>query len=195
MKWDQFLNKVKNRGVALFTIKDVQRIFRSSDVAARFLVYRWNKRGRITRVKRGLYRFSEQVLPDAYVANKLYEPSYVSLEYALSYHRVIPESVYTITSVTTKSTRSFNVQGKRFTYHRIKRSAYSGYHPYRQQGFTFYLAEPEKAFVDALYLRLRSGRPPMSRFAKERIRKSKARRYAELFQNRKLSSIVTTTLR
>ncbi len=76
-------------------------------------------------MKRGLYAFPDALPPDLYVANKLYEPSYISLEFALSYHGIIPETVYEITSVTTKSTRRFEAMGKVFTYRRIKREAFT----------------------------------------------------------------------
>ena len=42
------------------------------------------------------------------VANKIYSPSYISLETALSYYGLIPESVYALTSVSTRKTISFN---------------------------------------------------------------------------------------
>ena len=41
------------------------------------------------------------------IANKIYNPSYVSFEMALSYYRLIPEGVYSITSATAKKTIKF----------------------------------------------------------------------------------------
>jgi len=60
--------------------------------------------GSIVRIKKGRYCFSESLRREAisreYVANLIYGPSYVSLDYAFSYHGLIPERVNTITSVT-----------------------------------------------------------------------------------------------
>jgi predicted transcriptional regulator of viral defense system len=128
------------------------------------------------------------------VANKIYEPSYVSLEFALSYHGVIPEAVYEITSVTTKATRRFETLGKVFSYRKIKKAAFTGYAIQKQGGVGFYVADEEKAFVDANYLRLIKKQKPMSRFRKEKINPEKALRYAKLFAHPKLMSIIKTTL-
>lgn len=194
MKWNEFELKVKKRGIGIFTTANVQRALGSSPTAARFLTYRWAKQGRVIRLKRGTYKFADVPLPDVYIANKIYEPSYVSLEFALSFHQIIPESVYSITSVTTRVTRKFTANGKQFIYRRIKSKAFSGYVPKRQDGFTFHIAEPEKAFVDLNYLRLLQRKPPLSRFAKEKLNKKEALRFASLFENEKLISIIKTTL-
>ena len=64
------------------------------------------KNGDLISLKRGIYVFSEKyrTSPLNYIsiANILHKPSYVSFEYALSYHGLIPERVYTITSATSK---------------------------------------------------------------------------------------------
>ena len=133
--------------------------------------------------------------PDVYVANKLYSPSYLSLEFALSYHGVIPETVYEITSVTTKATRQFETLGKIFSYRKIKKVAYTGYEIQKQQELSFYIANAEKAFVDTNYLRLMSGQKPISRFNKDKINPEKVLRYAKLFGNAKLIGIIRSTLR
>jgi predicted transcriptional regulator of viral defense system len=126
--------------------------------------------------------------------NKLYSPSYVSLELALSYHGVIPETVYEITSVTTKATRRFETLGKIFSFRKIKKSAYTGYGIEKQGGLSFYIADAEKAFVDANYLRMLNDQKPISRFNKEKIDSNKALHYAKLFGNSKLISIIKTIL-
>ena len=134
---------------------------------------------------------------DLYIANKIYSPSYISLEFALAYHGVIPEIVYEITSVTTKATRRFEVKtlSKVFSYRKIKKAAYTGYNIQKSQSISFNIADAEKAFVDANYLRLFSKQKPISRFRKEKINQAKAVQYAELFSNQKLISIIKTTLK
>jgi hypothetical protein len=119
----------------------------------------------------------------------------VSLEFALSYHGVIPETVYEVTSVTAKATRRFETLGKVFSYRKIKKSAYTGYGVEKQGDLSFYIADAEKAFVDANYLRLKNNQEPISRFNKEKINSKKALSYAGLFGNNKLNSIIKTTLK
>lgn len=195
VNWAIFERKLKEKKLLMFTPLNIRRIFGVSKVAANFLLHRYTQRQLLIRLKRGLYALYDADIPDFYLANKLYEPSYISLEFALSYHRVIPETVYEITSVTTKATRRFKALGKIFSYRRIKKEAFTGYFISKQRGLTFIIAEPEKAFVDLTYLRVLSNRKPISRFDKEKINPVRTLRYAKLFNNNKLIRIIKTTLR
>ncbi len=195
VNWYIFERKLKEKGLVIFSPLDVRRIFGVSKVAATFLIHRYTKKGFTKRLKRGIYALYDTSVPDIYLANKLYEPSYVSLEFALSFHQVIPETVYEITSVSTKPTRQFSASGKTFSYHRIKKEAFTGYAVYRQGDISALIAEPEKAFVDLTYLRLRKKKELLSRFDKEKINRAKALRYAKLFNNEKLIRVIKTSLR
>ncbi len=190
-----FAARIKGKKLYIFGANHVRSLFGVSAVAASALLHRYKKQGFIVQLKQGSYVFPDVLPPDVYVANKLYSPSYVSLECALSYHGVIPETVYEITSVTTKATRRFETLGKAFSYRKIKKTAYTGYEIQKQQGLTFNIADPEKAFVDTNYLRLKNKQKPISRFNKEKINPEKALRYAKLFDNMKLISIIKSTLR
>ena len=61
-------------------------------------------------IKRGLYIYmplnDKNLLTTEIVANTLLRPSYVSLDYVLSYYNAIPERVYEITSITTKRSKN-----------------------------------------------------------------------------------------
>jgi predicted transcriptional regulator of viral defense system len=190
----RFVSTIKQKNISIFSVHDVRALFGVSAVAAASLLHRYKRRGFIVQIKRGLYVFPDAVPSDVLVANRLYSPSYVSLEFALSYHGVIPETVYEITSVTTKATRRFETLGKIFSYRTIKKAAYTGYDIHKQRDMGFAIADAEKAFVDANYLRLKRAQKPISRFHKEKVNATKALRYASLFDNEKLLSIIKTTL-
>lgn len=189
-----FVATLKARDIALFSSRDIQTIFGVSKIAATFLLHRYKKNGILVRVKRGLYALGDVLPPELYLATKLYSPSYISREFALSYHGIIPETVYEITSVTTKSTRRFETIGKIYSYRRIKRSAFTGYYVEKQRGFAFHIADAEKAFVDTLYYRVLFKQKPLSRFNKDKINKSKALHYAALFGNKRLIAVLKTAL-
>jgi predicted transcriptional regulator of viral defense system len=189
-----FSAKIKEKNLYIFNASNICSLFGVSAVAASALLHRYKKRGFILQLKRGLYVFPDVLPPDVYIANQLCSPSYISLEFALSYHGVIPETVYEITSVTTKATRRFETLGKAFSYRKIKKMAYAGYEIQKQQELSFYIADAEKAFVDTNYLRLLNRQKPISRFNKEKIDSKKAMKYASLFSNKKLTSIIKTTL-
>ena len=195
MNWHNFEEKMKEKRLLLFSAFDVRKVFPISEIAATFLLYRYTQKKFIKRVKRGLYVFPDTLPPDLYLANKLYEPSYISLEFALSYHRIIPENVYEVTSITPKATRRLETLGKIYSYRRMNKRMFTGYLAQKQKGFSFVIADAEKAFVDTLYYRLFDGRKPLDRFDKDKINKERALRYARLFNNEKLMSIVITTLR
>jgi len=194
VNWYKFNSKLKDKKILLFSAIDICRLFGVSKVAAGFLLRRYTAKGYLVQVKRGLYGFPDALPPEPYLANKIYEPSYVSLEFALSYHGVIPENVYEITSITTKATRRFEKLGKTFSYRHVKRIAFTGYTTEKQNGFSFLIADPEKAFVDANYFRLLGGLKPISRYHKEKINPVKVLRYVALTGNKKLTAIIKRTL-
>lgn len=112
----------------------------------------------ITRVKKGLYAFSDPYrrspLCRELFANLIYGPSYVSLEYALQFHGLIPEGVLTVTSVTTGRPRSFSTPIGVFSYRQIPAAAFSpGMDRMElEDGRAFLIATPEKALADKVAL-------------------------------------------
>ena len=87
------------------------------------------KIGAIIRIKKGLYIFGEDFAKSPYsleiLANKAFGPSYVSLEWALQYHNLIPERVVVVTSVTFKRKKEFKASIANFTYEHLPKSAYA----------------------------------------------------------------------
>ncbi|OGS08105.1 MAG: hypothetical protein A2270_03425 [Elusimicrobia bacterium RIFOXYA12_FULL_51_18] len=119
----------------------------------------WRRKGLIIQLKRGLYILGEanrKMRPSGlFLSSQLYAPSYVSLEYALGLHGLIPEMVMTITAVTTKNPSGFKTPLGAFEYQHIKREAFRGFKAVKDPaGLTYFLAEPEKAIVDFIYLNL-----------------------------------------
>lgn len=110
----------------------------------------------IVRVKKGLYVFGEEErrkpLCRELLANLIYGPSCVSLEYALALHGLIPERVETVTSVTSGRSRAFDTPVGRFTYRRIPMEGFPvGVDRMETgDGRAFLVATPEKALADAL---------------------------------------------
>ena len=61
--------------------------------------------GELIRLKRGLYE-TDPKTPPYLVARYLCEPSYISFEYALSWHEIIPERTVVVTNATINKRRS-----------------------------------------------------------------------------------------
>ncbi|PIV09981.1 hypothetical protein COS31_04325 [Candidatus Roizmanbacteria bacterium CG02_land_8_20_14_3_00_36_15] len=115
-----------------------------------FLSYNVRK-NKIIRLKNGVYGLKKGYISHYLIANKLYQPSYVSFETALSYYHIIPETVYSVTSSTTKSTREFEVNNASFIYHKIKKEAFIGYILQKIESEQVFIATPEKALADYCY--------------------------------------------
>jgi predicted transcriptional regulator of viral defense system len=120
----------------------------------------WQKKGYLQRIRRGFYILSDTMahLQEESlfaIANKIYSPSYVSLETALSFYNFIPEMPFTVTSVSSRKTQEFETELGRFHYRSIKPELMFGYRLLEIPGQRFQqkarLAEPEKAILDFLY--------------------------------------------
>jgi hypothetical protein len=113
-------------------------------------------KGEIIRVKKGLYLFGERRRRLPYcrelLANLIYGPSCISLEYALHYHGLTPERVETITSVTCGRSRSFATPVGSFSYRMIPLASFSiGIDRIElADGRSFLMAIPEKALADRI---------------------------------------------
>ena len=119
---------------------------------------RWEKKGWLISLKRGVYLLNKDNrkvdIDNNVVANILYEPSYLSLEYALNFYGIIPEAVSDMTSVTTLKTMRFSNELGNFIYQKIKPEAFRGFKKMGEGKNSFFIAEAEKAVVDFLYLNL-----------------------------------------
>ena len=112
--------------------------------------------GAIVRIKKGLYCFGDPFrkgpISREHLANLIYGPSYISIDYALSYYGLIPERVETITSVTTHRSRNFDTPFGVFSYHILKLPRYAVGAVFEIAGNIPYLvASPEKALVDKVW--------------------------------------------
>lgn len=105
-------------------------------------------------VIQGLYE-TNPTTPGYRLANTICSPSYLSFEFALSYHGLIPEAVYNFTSATfeKKKKKEFKTHFGTFTYRDVPSAAYPyGIECVSENGYTFQIASPEKALCDELYI-------------------------------------------
>ncbi len=118
-------------------------------------VQNWRKKGYLVPLKRGIYVLNKdlrhQPLSMGFIANNLLLPSYVSLEYALSYYDLIPEMVTVYTSVTTQKTTTFQTPVGIFEYHSVKEGLFKGFTKAIESGKDYFIATPEKAILDFFY--------------------------------------------
>ena len=88
-------------------------------------IERMVKSGALTRVVRGLYE-TDPHTPGHLLAASIYGPSYLSFEYALAHHGLIPEAVhqYTSASFDKKRAKQFETPFGVFSYRDIPEEAF-----------------------------------------------------------------------
>ncbi|MEK7168920.1 MAG: hypothetical protein AAB778_02805 [Patescibacteria group bacterium] len=118
------------------------------------------KSGEIIALKKGLFVSKNYLLINSgnndfyrYMANIIRFPSYLSLEYVLSINNLIPEAIYTYTSITTKTSRNYANKIGNFSYRNIKKELFTGFKEIEIFDKKVYIATKAKALFDYLYLK------------------------------------------
>jgi len=135
-------------GFPVFSLSDIRAIDERFD---RRRLTEWQQKRYITKIIKGHYVFSDVEIDDdrlMQIANRIYDPSYISLETALSYYHLIPESVYAVTSVSTRRTYELNTPVSRFLYRSLHRRLFFGYDI---RPGPIKIAFVEKALLDLFY--------------------------------------------
>jgi hypothetical protein len=191
MKYQEFKNLIDK---PFFRKTDVD--FKLTKVSS-VQLSRWHKMGYIYQIKRGLYSFDDR-LSSQLISFLLYEPSYMSVESALSYYGLIPEMVPVTTAISTKKTRRFENQYGVFTYRHVNPKLFFGYVPVDDVFGKYLLAEPEKAILDYIYFNqsrllcaedIEGIRLDIVEFSKT-INVNKLNKYAMLFHSNNINKIL-----
>lgn len=116
-------------------------------------IKRMADRGELTSIIKGLYETDASV-PGYYLAGAIYGPSYLSFEYALSWHNLIPEAVYGYTSATCGKGRKkrYDTIFGMYSFRDVPVLAFPyGTELHAENEYSFVIASPEKAICDMLY--------------------------------------------
>ena len=131
--------------------------FDKSEDARRALLKRACQKGELIRIKNGLYLLDEEDRRFGFsmytLANFMVRPSYISLETALSYYGLIPEGVYTTTSVTTKRPSEWESTLGRFSFSHLKQNYFDfGFYQIKNDHVSYLMATPLKAIIDYIVI-------------------------------------------
>ena len=150
MKYLELLRRIKE---PIFSIQDLKLMgYKVVNSRLSYLA----KKEHILKLKNGLYLLEDKkdlAIPEN-IAFRLYGPSYISLEWALQAYGLIPEIVYNVTSITTKTTRRFRNTFGLFIYKKIRTNLFWGYKKEEKNNQNYLIAEPEKALLDYIYFNL-----------------------------------------
>ena len=131
------------------TLSSLQAMFNLTRESARTSASRLVTKGILLRICRNLYVVAGRKYSIFSLANALFQPSIISLETALNYWGIIVQVPQINFSVALGSSQ-FNIDNTEFVYRRI---APSLFHFGQKKMEDFYIAEPEKAFLDTLYMK------------------------------------------
>lgn len=145
--------ELEKRGIGVFTPGEFQAIFNLNQLQAKYYLRRFVAQDLLICLKRGLYMLTRANISEQEIANRLYQPSYLSLEYVMHQKGLLAEAPYEITSITIKPTRKFDIKGKIFSYITVKKSQYGGYVIEKINDRPILTATAQKAKEDYEYLR------------------------------------------
>ena len=132
-----------------FTLSSLQAIFNLTRESSRTAAFRLVERGILIRMRRDLYALVNRNYSLYSLANALHQPSVISLETALNYWGLIVQVPQVIFSVSLRSYR-YETDNTEFIYRRIEPSLFR----FGQvKSEDFHITEPEKAFLDTLYMK------------------------------------------
>lgn len=159
-KTEEVISLVKN--LPYFRIENLKGLVKNESYLKIFLS-RFEKKGRIFRLKKGFYAskdFIDEIEKKGkfsfyleFLANFLYSPSYLSLEYVLDKYNALTETVKNFTSVSTKKTSNFSNKFGSFFYYKVKKELFQGFEIKKKGDFPIFEATKSKALFDFLYLR------------------------------------------
>ncbi len=148
------IRKLRKIRQLYFTYQDLADLFRISPKSAMVSCSRYVRSGDLVRLKRNYYilreRWDNLSHDETFIlANLLQVPSYISLTTALVYYGYTTQIQQDfVESVAMKRSREFHVREVTFNFTKIKKDYYSDF---VKEG-EFFIAEPEKALIDAVYL-------------------------------------------
>lgn len=142
----------KKQNISLFTISDFSRLFnlRKNNTLYK-KIQRLEKQKIIKKIINGKYIFSLSRPDEFAIANFIKNPSYISLESALSFYGIMTGFPYSITSISTKPPKTVIIDEKEYSYSHINPSLFWGY----EKNSQFLIADKEKALLDYIYFSLK----------------------------------------
>jgi len=161
-----------------FSFADLKKITGLKEESLKVALTRLTQKGVLIRVKRGIYNLGFSLIELGKIANQLYYPSYLSFESALSKYGILSQIPYTQTFATIRKSKRISLAGTEVEFTQLKKDLFFGYVMEGQM----YLALPEKALLDELYLISRGKRSlNLKELNLDKIDRKKLREFLEKY--------------
>lgn len=178
-----------------FRIEELRNFFKEPQSTISTQLSRLCKSKKLIRLKKNLYTFPD-AHPNVYVmAQEMVSPSYHSLESALSLYGIIPEGAVAYTLITSKKTQKYSNEFGTFSCRHLPPHLFFGVEK-REDGA--FMATPEKALLDYLYLNSAKFKPNFALWQAERLDELETldfkimKKWAKKYSMKKLMTLVTS---
>ena len=177
----------RHNDIKIFHINHLRLLTNTNGHSLRIALVRLNNKKLVKRICRGFYSnpFNLPTLEE--ISNQICQPSYISLESALCSWGILSQIPQVLTCVTTQLPRTFNTSFGAIEYHQVKKNYFWG--SIDKQGY--FIAEPEKALLDYLYLhKNRRAKLDLSELNFNNINRKKLKSYIENLGIKPLYSLI-----
>jgi len=178
VNYQKFKNSLLELGKTYFTLIELSKFYSNKASSFRPLLSNWVKQGLISHLGHGYYAFNIAEVDYLQLACNLMRPSYISFEYALHYYGLIDQVPHVITLAGQRRHQFVPMGVYTFEYSYLKKELFWGYTLEK----SIYIAEPEKALLDLVYLIARGKRlADLDSLEVRKLSKVKIRKYLKQF--------------
>lgn len=142
------VKKMTDLEKSYFSVADLEKILGIKKNSLYVTLNRLVKNGVLIRLKKNIYSLFTKVIDYEKIGSEIYFPSYLSFEQALSQYSILSQIPFTETFATPRLTKKIEINGMTIEYSHLPKSLFFGY--VLSDGK--YIAEPEKALLDTLYM-------------------------------------------
>ena len=155
MKVNEWMDFFRDHTIKkIFSLNDLKVLTGEKTSSVSVQLSRLSRSGLVMNPVKGWYTNPFNIPNSEELSMVIRAPCYLSMEYALSRHGILSQEVHTLTMVTTNLPHTYRSDDDIFEYHQIKRSLFWGF---INEG-TVQVAEPEKALLDLIYVRIARNR-------------------------------------
>jgi predicted transcriptional regulator of viral defense system len=173
------LQKLLNAtGKTYFSLIELKKFYPGSTQSLKVLLSHWVNTKLIYLLGRGFYAFHLAEVDYLHLAQSIDPNSYLSFEYALYFYNLIDQVPSVITLAAMGRQRIVTMSNWVFEYTHLKNELFWGY--VLEKGI--YIAEPEKALLDLIYLIARGKRSAdLNSLETEKFNQKKIKEYLKKF--------------
>lgn len=133
------------------TGREIASVLNVREASRRVVLSRLVKRKILRRLRRNIYEVILKPSDILEVSNIIYQPSYLSFTYCLGKLGILNQITYEIEFATPKKTKRIKMRDRSIVFRKIDKKLFFGF----TLKDNIFIAEPEKALLDTLYLQSR----------------------------------------